>query len=82
MFRAPRYVNGKLTEKPRVTVFQNGILIQNNTEIQGLTANHEGFEKVDVSSPGPIVLQDHGNPVKYRNVWIVPLPAKGSDKYE
>lgn len=82
VFRAPRFADGKMTEKPRVTVFQNGILVQNNTEIQGFTASHNGFAGEDVSTPGPIVLQDHGNPVKYRNVWIVPLPAKGSDKYE
>lgn len=81
-FRAARYVDGKMTAKPRVTVFQNGILVQNNTEIQGLTANNEGFAKIDVSTPGPIVLQDHHNTVRYRNVWIYPLPLKGSEKYD
>ena len=80
VFRHPRYADGKMTERPRVTVFQNGILVQNNTEIHGLTANHD--EKSDVSWANGLVLQDHGNPVKYRNIWIVPLPEKGSDKYE
>jgi len=67
-------------QDPRVTVFQNGILVQNNTEIHGLTANHD--EKADVSTPGPLVLQDHGNLVKYRNVWILPLPETTNPNYE
>jgi hypothetical protein len=79
-FRAPRYdVAGKQTEKPRVTVLQNGILIQNNVELQGGT----GIERQgdDFSKPGPIQLQDHGNAVRYRNIWAVRLPYKGSDDY-
>lgn len=82
VFRAPRYSGGKMVDKPRVTVFQNGILVQNNTEIEGFTAAHNGFAGQDVSTPGPIELQDHGNPVQYRNVWIKELPLKGNEKYE
>lgn len=80
VYRAPRYHDGQLVEKARVTVLQNGVAVQNNTEIQGgTTAGHTGEPPQD---PGPIMLQDHGNPVKYRNVWIVPLPEHGASKYE
>lgn len=79
-FRAPRYdENGRRWEQARVTVFLNGICVQNNTEIYAPTWG-ETFGKL--SDPGPIVLQDHGNPMQFRNVWIMPLPAKGPDYYE
>lgn len=79
IFRAPRFVDGKLTEKARVTVFQNGILVQNNTEIQGATGIR-GDRPID--KPGPIYLQDHHNPTEFRQIWVVPLPTEGSKSYE
>jgi hypothetical protein len=79
-FRAPRFGDdGKLSEKARVTVVQNGITVQNNQEINGPTGI-AGDRPVD--KPGPIYLQDHGHAVQFRNVWVLPLPAKGSDHYE
>jgi hypothetical protein len=79
-FRAPRFDEaGKQTESGRVTVLQNGICVQNNTAVTGPTWGNT-FGKL--SDPGPIVLQDHGNPMEYRNIWIMPLPLKGSPRYE
>jgi hypothetical protein len=79
LFRAPRFdAEGKRTENARVTVLQNGVPIQNNTEIHGTTT---AGMNTDPAQPGPILLQDHGNPVKYRNLWILPLPAAGSPRY-
>lgn len=80
IYRAPRYdESGLRWEQPHVTVLLNGICVQNNTEIFKPTWG-ETFGKL--SDPGPIVLQDHGNPMQYRNVWIVPLPPKGPSYYE
>lgn len=59
---------GERTAKARVTVFHNGVLIQDNVEINGPT----GAAAVTVETPGdgPIMLQEHGNKVQYRNVWV------------
>ena len=79
IFRAARVSeSGEIEENARVTVLQNGIVIQNNVQIQGATG---GATDDDAAAPGPLRLQDHGNPVKYRNIWVVPLPLKGSEVY-
>jgi hypothetical protein len=80
LFRAPRVdaTTRKVTEPARVTVIQNGITIQNNQEIAGLTG--AAIDEA-VDQPGPILLQDHGHPVWYRNVWVLPLPPRGAQHY-
>jgi hypothetical protein len=56
---------------PRVTVIHNGVLIQNNVSLRGPT-EYIGIPEyfIKVHGPGSLVLQDHGNPVAYRNIWI------------
>ena len=79
IFRAARVSeSGEIEENARVTVLQNGIVIQNNVQIEGATG---GATDDEAAAPGPLRLQDHGNPVKYRNIWVVALPLKGSDVY-
>lgn len=57
----------------RTTVRLNGILIQNDVELPHTTTAAPVKED---STPGPIYLQDHGNPVRYKNIWIVPRSAE------
>ena len=78
-FHAARFdADGKVTTKPRVTVFQNGLCVQNNQEINGGT----GIGPKADAKEGPIILQYHNNTVQFRNVWIVPLPEEGAKHYE
>ncbi len=79
IFRAPRLNDdGEIVENTRVTVLQNGLVILNNVILSGTTGANIGG---GVGDPGPLLLQDHGNLVKFRNIWAIPLPLEGSDKY-
>ncbi|HNE30026.1 MAG TPA: DUF1080 domain-containing protein, partial [Saprospiraceae bacterium] len=70
LFTAPRFnTDGILLAPGRLTVFQNGILIQNNVEIKG-TTEYIGLPKNVAHGKAPIRLQDHGDLVSYRNIWI------------
>jgi hypothetical protein len=58
---------GTKSAPARVTVIQNGVLVQDNTEITGPTGGAIGQGE---AGPGPLLLQEHGHAVKFRNVWI------------
>ncbi len=70
VFMAPVFTEkGALKSPARITVFQNGVLIQNNFEILGPTV-YTGIPRYEPHGKASLVLQDHGNPVSYRNIWI------------
>jgi hypothetical protein len=70
VFIAPKFnSDGTLKSAGRITVFHNGVLIQHNTEVQG-TTEYIGKPKVVAHEKASLKLQDHGNPVSYRNIWI------------
>jgi len=69
LFRAPRWEEGKKIEGARITVLQDNVVIHNNVIIPDKT----GAGQPEGPQPGPIKLQEHGSPVLFRNVWIVPL---------
>jgi len=71
IYHAPRFdSDGKLTKAATVTVLQNGILVQDNVEILGPTGPAGAPKYVAHPFKQPLALQDHGTPVRYRNIWI------------
>jgi hypothetical protein len=71
VFHGPRFdPAGKLLRPARVTVFHNGVLVQDNVEPTGPTGHHMRPPYVAGPEKLPLALQDHGNPVRYRNIWI------------
>jgi rubredoxin len=68
-FTAPKCENGKKVEPARISVLHNGVKIHDNVAIpvDNTTAGLGG----DPCTPGPILLQDHGSLVQYRNIWLV-----------
>lgn len=74
LFTAPSFQEDGTVKTPaRITVFHNGVIVQNNTTIWGSTQyiGTPNYERH--SAKEPISLQDHGNPIAFRNIWIRPL---------
>lgn len=73
IYTAPTFKkDGTYRTPPRVTLLQNGVVLQNNTTIIG-TTEYIGFPNVREHGAGPIILQDHGDPsapISFRNIWI------------
>lgn len=80
IFRAPRLnESGEVVEQPRITLLHNGLVVHNNIILHGPTG---GAMEGPLDEPGPLRLQDHGDQVQYRNIWLVHLPQEGSSAYE
>jgi hypothetical protein len=71
VFRRPRFgQDGRLLAPARMTVFHNGILVHDNDVLTGPTAHKARPPYAAHADRLPISLQDHGHPVRYRNIWI------------
>lgn len=75
-FRRPVYEGDKLIHPGFITVYCNGILVQDKTQLEGGTGHRGRSRPGPLSESGPLKLQDHGNPVKFRNIWYKPLPVR------
>jgi len=72
IFRAPRFNQyGEIAEDGRITLLQNGIVVHNNFILPSVTPG--GITENRRVAKGPLMLQDHGNAVSFRNVWVMPL---------
>jgi hypothetical protein len=73
IWTAPRFASDKLVSPAYATVFVNGVLVQNHQELTGPTTHRRVEPYVPHPPLGPLKLQDHGDLVRYRNIWYRPL---------
>jgi hypothetical protein len=71
IFRAPKKSSDGAILAGSFTVFHNGVLVQDHIPIKGGATTAAAYR--DLAEKGPLVLQDHGNPVRFRNIWLRPL---------
>jgi len=85
VFRRPIFKDGKELDPGYVTVFENGVLVQDHARLEGPTGHMARSKPGAFAETGPLKLQDHGNPVRFRNIWYRPLPPRviegGTDGY-
>jgi hypothetical protein len=70
VFEAPKFENGKLMKPAYATVFLNGVLLHNHKELMGPTVHRALAKYTEQPAEDSLVLQDHQQPVRYRNIWI------------
>lgn len=72
-FHKPVYQGDQCTQPGWITVYCNGILVQDRTQLEGGTGHRGRSKPGPFAEKGPLKLQDHGNPVRFRNIWYRPL---------
>jgi hypothetical protein len=76
VFTGPRFERDALSKPAIVTVMHNGVLVHNAAAFTGPTRHRSVLPYTPDMAKGPIALQDHGNPVRYRNIWIRGLDGR------
>jgi hypothetical protein len=80
VFHQPVWKDSKLLHPGSVTVFFNGVLVQDHWEMEGLTTHCRRRPLAPHKTVGPLLLQDHGCVVQFRNIWYRPLPSRWDNK--
>jgi hypothetical protein len=76
-FRRPRFgAGGQLLDPARMTLLHNGVLVQNNETLLGPTMWLVTSAYTAHGDAGPLLLQDHGTPVRFRNIWVRRMPDR------
>ena len=82
VYQAPRFdAEGKLASPACLTVLHNGVLIHNHVPLTGPTSWLERAPYRPHPEKQPLSLQDHGNPVRFRNVWVRELGKPGKKEF-
>jgi len=76
VFHQPIWDGNTMKFPGSVTVFHNGVLVQDHWELEGLSTHCQRRPLTKYGEKGPLKLQDHGNPVRFRNVWIREIPSR------
>ncbi|MBV6501188.1 MAG: hypothetical protein CJBNEKGG_03693 [Prosthecobacter sp.] len=76
VFRRPIFKDGQELDPGYITVFVNGVCVQDHTRLEGGGGHMKRSTPRPFPEKGPLKLQDHGNPVRYRNIWYRPLPKR------
>ena len=76
VFRRPIFKDGVEIDPGYITVFVNGVLTQDHTPLEGGGGHMRRSKPRAFPDQGPLKIQDHGNPVRFRNIWYRPLPKR------
>jgi hypothetical protein len=70
VFEAPKFEGEKLAKPAFITLFYNGVAVHNRKEAMGPMVYRQVAKYTPHETEAPLMLQDHNNPVRYRNIWI------------
>ncbi len=76
VYRRPVFKDGVEVDPGHFTVFINGVLVQDATQLEGPGGYMKRSSPKEFPDAGPIMLQDHGDILKFRNIWVRPLPPR------